>query len=268
MVKGLDTFREYFGKHTDEYVLIGGTACDILFDNNNASFRVTRDLDMVLIVEALSKEFGELFWRFVREGGYINKAKSTGDPQFYRFSSPSQEGFPKMIELFARTDWHDETADLTPIHIDDDVSSLSAILLNDKVFEAVEMASMEGTQYLDVEKAEIIGFPEDYSIYDEEELEELEEEIDAGYGTRYFRLPEQHDINDYSIMEDFIYSLPQGEARDRLANTTHGRGAFRRFREGLMQYDLENDWYSFRDEAYMQIARDWCTDNGIRYTEK
>lgn len=145
MVKGLDTFREYFGKHTDEYVLIGGAACDILFDNNNASFRVTRDLDMVLIVEALSKEFGELFWRFVREGGYINKAKSTGDPQFYRFSSPSQEGFPKMIELFARTDWHDETADLTPIHIDDDVSSLSAILLNDAYYKLL----LEGRTVVD-----------------------------------------------------------------------------------------------------------------------
>jgi len=108
MVKGLDTFREYFGNYPDEYVLIGGAACDILFDNSNASFRVTRDLDMVLIVEALSEEFGKQFWRFVRDGGYINKAKSTGEPQFYRFSSPSEEDFPKMIELFARTDWLDE----------------------------------------------------------------------------------------------------------------------------------------------------------------
>ena len=94
MVKGIEIFKEYFRDYTDEYVLIGGAACDIIFDDSNASFRVTRDLDMVLIIEALSKEFGEAFWRFVREGGYRNKARSTGEPQFYRFSSPSNQGFP------------------------------------------------------------------------------------------------------------------------------------------------------------------------------
>ena len=105
MVKGIETFKTYFKEYADEYVLIGGAACDILFDNSDASFRVTRDLDMVLIVEALSKEFGEAFWSFVKDGGYRNKSKTTGESQFYRFSAPANQEFPKMIELFARTDW-------------------------------------------------------------------------------------------------------------------------------------------------------------------
>ncbi len=58
MVKGLDTFREFFRNDTDKYVLIGGAACDIVFSNNETSFRATRDLDIVLIVEALTPEFG------------------------------------------------------------------------------------------------------------------------------------------------------------------------------------------------------------------
>ena len=135
------------------------------------------------------------------------------------------------------------------------------------VYEAVEMASLSGTQYLDVEKLEIISFPEDYSIYDEDELGELEERIDEGYGTRYFRLPEQYDIRDNRIVEAFIDDLPAGEAQNHLSNAFRGRGAFRRFREGLRQHDLEQEWYDFRDEAYRQIARDWCDANGIRYTE-
>ena len=146
MVKGIKIFKDYFEEYTDEYVLIGGAACDILFDYNNTSFRVTRDLDMVLIVEALSKEFGEAFWRFVKDGGYRNKAKSTGESQFYRFSAPTNQGFPKMIELFARTEWmQDEQAVLTPIHIDDSVSSLSAILLNEAYYRAV----LEGKTIVD-----------------------------------------------------------------------------------------------------------------------
>ena len=44
MVKGLDTFRKYFADYEEQYVLIGGAACDILFENNEVNFRATRDL--------------------------------------------------------------------------------------------------------------------------------------------------------------------------------------------------------------------------------
>ena len=33
MVHGLEKFREYFGDLTNQYVFIGGTACDILLMN-------------------------------------------------------------------------------------------------------------------------------------------------------------------------------------------------------------------------------------------
>ncbi len=138
MVKGIELFREYFRNFTDQYVLIGGAACDILFESNNADFRVTRDLDIVLIVEALTREFGQKFWEFIRDGGYQNRVKSSGSPQFYRFDKPAQESFPSMIELFARTDYILEDAgELTPIHIDDSISSLSAILLNDVYYHTL-----------------------------------------------------------------------------------------------------------------------------------
>lgn len=34
MVKGLDTFQKYFADYEEQYVLIGGAACDILFESN------------------------------------------------------------------------------------------------------------------------------------------------------------------------------------------------------------------------------------------
>lgn len=138
MVKGLDRFRDYFRDFTDQYILIGGAACDISFENNNADFRATRDLDIVLIVENLNQAFGELFWAFIREGGYQHRAKSSGTPQFYRFDKPAQAGFPQMIEMFSRTGYILESgSELTPIHIDDSVSSLSAILLNDAYYRSL-----------------------------------------------------------------------------------------------------------------------------------
>ena len=123
MVKGIGKFREYFRDFPDQYVLIGGAACDISFENNDADFRATKDLDVVLIVEALTRDFGTRFWGFIRDGGYRNKARSSGSPQFYCFDKPEQDGFPSMIELFARKGGIlEDGAVLTPIHIDDNVS--------------------------------------------------------------------------------------------------------------------------------------------------
>ena len=50
------------------------------------AFRATKDLDIVLHVEALTPAFGEAFWKFVEDGGYeIRQASDTGKPIFYRF---------------------------------------------------------------------------------------------------------------------------------------------------------------------------------------
>lgn len=138
MVKGLDTFRKCFADYEDQYVLIGGAACDVVFESSEANFRATRDLDMVLIIEALTPEFGEKFWKFIVAGKYRNKATNGGKPQFYRFDKPEDDSFPKMIELFCRTDFELKKAEgITPIHIDDEISSLSAILLDDDYYKVL-----------------------------------------------------------------------------------------------------------------------------------
>lgn len=137
MVYGIEKFKEYFSDHTGQYVFIGGTACNILLGEIGASFRATKDLDMVLIIEALDKSFGLKFWQFIEDGGYKYRQKSTGREQFYRFEQPSKSGFPAMIELFSRKpekmQLHFDSV-LTPIYIGDSIASLSAILLNDAYY--------------------------------------------------------------------------------------------------------------------------------------
>lgn len=41
MVNGLYKFRDFFQSHTDKYVLIGGAACSIVFDEIGEDFRTT-----------------------------------------------------------------------------------------------------------------------------------------------------------------------------------------------------------------------------------
>ncbi len=156
MVRGIESFGKHFKGFENQYVLIGGAACDILFARNNSQFRATRDLDIVLIVEALTPEFGEKFWEFVEAGKYRNKVTSTGKPQFYRFDKPENDAYPKMLELFARKDCALKTMNgLTKIHIDDEVSSLSAILLNDAYYNVL-LAGREVVQDLSVLRPEYL----------------------------------------------------------------------------------------------------------------
>lgn len=50
-INGLNKFRDFFSAFDNNYVLIGGTACSILFDEVGEHFRATKDLDVVLIIE-------------------------------------------------------------------------------------------------------------------------------------------------------------------------------------------------------------------------
>ena len=141
MVRGLERFREHFAGHEASYALIGGAACDILFGEAGLPFRATRDFDIVLCVEVVSAEFGTVFADFLEAGEYQARERSTGRREFYRFHRPSDETFPAMIELFARrpgTRPFPDGAELSPIPVEEDVISLSAILLDDDYFEALK----------------------------------------------------------------------------------------------------------------------------------
>lgn len=140
MVYGLEKFKEYFGDYTNQYVFIGGTACDILMDELGETFRATKDLDIVLIIEVLDASFGDAFWKFIEDGGYVYRQKSTGKEQFYRFTEPTESDYPAMIELFSRKPYNFNLkfdTGLTPIHIEDSIVSLSAILLNDVYYDSL-----------------------------------------------------------------------------------------------------------------------------------
>lgn len=133
MVEGLDRFRDHFRDHTHQFVLIGGTACDLIMEEAGLGFRATRDLDIVLLVERLDPAFFSCFWDFVRTGEYRTQQAASGRPRFYRFAAPKQPGYPSMLELFSiRPDvlGLKGAGHLTPIPADGLVSSLSAILLD------------------------------------------------------------------------------------------------------------------------------------------
>ena len=135
----------------------------------------------------------------------------------------------------------------------------------EQVIEAIETADDAFTYLYDTQTGKTILSPDSIMFGEwDEALEELIENAPIG---RFLRFPTKYDIHEYSIMEDFVYSLPSGAARQELVSAICGRGAFRRFKNGIRYHRLEQQWYDYQAQAYREIAIRWCQDEGIEYTE-
>lgn len=136
MVVGLKRFIDHFQSFTDVFVLIGGTACDLWMGSRDLHFRATKDLDIVVIVDATSVEFIRTFWAFIREGKYASHQHDKDHPKFYRFEDPERGDHPRRIELLSRNELAlPASARFTPIPVNEDLASLSAILMDDVYYE-------------------------------------------------------------------------------------------------------------------------------------
>lgn len=136
-MEGIEIFREHFKDFHECYIVIGGVACEDHFKGEGIIFRSTRDLDLMLVVEALGNEFIAHFWEFIKKGNYKQKQIGEGERQYYRFINPQTEHFPMQIELFSRTPdviSRKDDMTLTPIPADEELSSLSAILMDDEYY--------------------------------------------------------------------------------------------------------------------------------------
>ena len=136
MVTGIESFKEWFRGNKEQYAIIGGTACDILMTEEGLDFRATKDIDLVLIIEAVDADFGRKLWEYVKQAGYEHCNRSSGIPQFYRFSNPASSQYPVMIELFTRKldaiNLPDDAV-LTPLPMYEDIQEFIRRMKNEKV---------------------------------------------------------------------------------------------------------------------------------------
>ena len=137
IISRFQSLKEWLRGYEDSFTVIGGTACSLIMNESGADFRATKDVDIVIILEALNEDFGQRFWEYIKEAEYRHRQRSTGKPQYYRFYEPKSKNYPEMIELFSRRIdglmLPDDVA-ITPIPISEDISSLSAILLDDQYY--------------------------------------------------------------------------------------------------------------------------------------
>jgi hypothetical protein len=68
----------------------------------------------------------------------------------------------------------------------------------------------------------------------------------------------------YRDMADFVASIQHRRASDLLERAITGRGAFRRFKDTLVEFpDLREQWFRFRDARAARRALRWLADEGL-----
>jgi len=127
----------------------------------------------------------------------------------------------------------------------------------DKLEETMECWA----QYLNTVTGEFVSLSDGSYV---ETDEELAEEIDCS--DDYVRLPNQHEIHEYKIMEAFADATPDAGKREKLFRALNGRKPFRNFKDTLNYTGLDEAYYAFRFLSFIKIAKEWCEENDIPYT--
>ncbi|MCP3924987.1 MAG: hypothetical protein GY714_20610 [Desulfobacterales bacterium] len=62
----------------------------------------------------------------------------------------------------------------------------------------------------------------------------------------FIELPSRYHIHEYSIIEEFCYSIDDSKISETLQVAIQGRGAFGRFKEACHQFDIIDQWYLYK----------------------
>lgn len=82
--------------------------------------------------------------------------------------------------------------------------------------------------------------------------------------TNFFALPTHYDIDEYSMMEHFTFSLNDERHKENLSIALQGKGAFRRFKDTVIYLGIVDNWYQYRDKQYKEFILEWCELEGIK----
>jgi hypothetical protein len=162
------------------------------------------------------------------------------------------------------------------------VKRMEPVKLQD-IIDEMEIQMDEHHKYLNTETGKIITISsEDLGIAEDSEEDDdfLEypdwqrESIDAAIDVlinwgngKYIELPDKCDIHEYSIMEAFCGFITNDRISTELYSAIRGRGAFRRFKDAICRYGVEDSWYQFRYEAFKKLATEWCEHNNVLYED-
>jgi len=135
----------------------------------------------------------------------------------------------------------------------------------DGLCEAMENSSYENEYFLDLETGEIL-FISDY--LDDEETSERKGRIEED-SDRYKPIPKAESYEGYQDMVDFIATVDNERLAELLEVAINGKGAFRRFKDVLLNYPEEREkWFKFKDGRMEERAMEWLDDIEVTLSEE
>jgi hypothetical protein len=135
----------------------------------------------------------------------------------------------------------------------------------DELYDAMENSSYEVEYYLDLETGEILFVSEGM---DDEETGKLKNQIEEELG-RYELIPKAESYEGYRDMQAFITTVEDDHLSELLEVAINGKGAFRRFKDVLLNYPEERErWFQFKDDRMKERALEWLDDIDVTLVEE
>ena len=113
--------------------------------------------------------------------------------------------------------------------------------------------------YLDLETGELLLVSDEFMDTDETEkaYERLDDEPE-----RYLSIPTESSREGYRDMVAFTEFLEDENLKEKLWIALNGRGAFRRFKDVLLDYpEKREEWFKFKKERLEKRVREWLEEN-------
>ena len=131
--------------------------------------------------------------------------------------------------------------------------------------EAMDNSSYENQYYLDLEMGEILFISEDMN---DEETGKLKDQIEEKFD-RYEPIPRAESHEGYRDIQYFIATVEDKHLVELLEVAINGKGAFRRFKDVLLNYPQERErWFQFRDERMEERALEWLESIDVSLSEE
>ena len=122
----------------------------------------------------------------------------------------------------------------------------------DIIVEALEMTDNETEFFFDREKNDTVMLSQ-YS----DDYQQVSDMIDEDEDDCFIRLLSQREINEYGMMEEFVSSVQNYSQKAALENAISGRGAFRRFKDTVIRFGIEKNWYALPKLNEREQPENW-----------
>lgn len=96
------------------------------------------------------------------------------------------------------------------------------------------------------------------------EIDQVETDVEG----RFERVPIETSSGAYADMQTYIDTIADPSLHSRLRDATSGRGAFRAFKNILLDYPEERErWFQYKHELLVERMRNWLESIGIEVEE-